>query len=86
TKHKNSSFERILFVEPFQNNNVFHNNILNNALNIDIQEFCNDLIVAAREWFKKKSGDNLVQKNYKDFVKRYPYGLTPYIGGVSVIS
>lgn len=53
TKHKNSSFERILFVEPFQNNNVFHNNILNNALNIDIQEFCNDLIVAAREWFKK---------------------------------
>ncbi|MDA2914269.1 hypothetical protein MYX77_10000, partial [Acidobacteriia bacterium AH_259_A11_L15] len=34
SQHPKSTYSRVLFVEPSATTNVFHNNILNNALNI----------------------------------------------------
>lgn len=85
TTHKNSNFTRILFVEP-SSSNIFHNNIINKALNIDIKIFCNDMINATKCWISVISTDKNFIKNYKDFVRRHPKGLPPYISGVPVIS
>lgn len=86
TMHKNSSFKRILFVEPGINTNTFHNNILNDALNIDVKIFCTDLTNEARAWLITILSNANFIKNYKNFIKRHPNGFPPYINGICVIT
>ncbi len=86
TQHPNSNYSRILFVEPQATNCIFHCNILNDALNIDVRIFCNDLLNAAEAWLNQVEGTKNYQRNYDRFIRRYPNGLPPYIGGVPVIS
>ena len=86
TQHENSKFSRIFFVEPGTTTHVLHNNIINNALNIDVKIFCQDIISGAKEWLKKKRGTSNFERNYPKFVKRHPQGLPPFIKGVPVIS
>lgn len=59
---------------------------MNDALNIDVRIFCNDLISGAEEWLKENENTDLYKKNYDKFMRRYPSGLPPYIVGVPVIS
>ena len=86
SQHPNNSYKRVLFVEPSATTNVFHNNIMNDALNIDVRIFCNDMITGAEEWLKENEETDLFKKNYDKFMRRYPNGLSPYIVGVPVIS
>ncbi|MFE4036053.1 hypothetical protein [Priestia sp. YIM B13489] len=83
TQHENSQYKRILFVEP-NKLGIFHNNIINDALNIDVRIFCNDLIKSAREWLKDMQGNETYIKNHEKSFKRYPNGIAPYIVGVPV--
>ncbi len=86
SQHKNSNYSRILFVEPSKaTTKIFHNNILKDALNIDIRIFCNDIIEGAYTWIKKYENTDPYKKNYDKFLRRYPSGLAPYIIGVPVI-
>ena len=86
SQHPNNSYERVLFVEPSATTNVFHNNIMNGALNIDVRIFCSDMIAGAKEWLEENKETDLFKKNYDKFMRRYPNGLSPYIVGVPVIS
>lgn len=86
TIHNDSTFKRILFVEPNASSNTFHNNIIQGALNIDVRIFCIDIVNAARAWVQTKSNDSIFIKNYTNMIKRYPNGLPPYFKGISVIS
>jgi hypothetical protein len=82
-----SRYERIIFVEPSGSNNIImHNNIINNALNIDVRIFCQSMIDSAEQWLAENERTELYENNYSKFMKRYPNGLTPYIVGVPVIS
>jgi len=83
-QHRSSTYSRILFVEP--SGVVFHNNVLNDALNIDVRVFTLDVVAGAEEWLGNTSKDPNVQRNLSLFVQRYPAGLPPYIGGIPVIS
>ena len=83
--HPKSTYSRILFVEPTATTNIFHNNILNDALNIDIRIFCNDIISGALVWLQQNESTELYKKNYNKFMRRYPNGLSPYISGMPVI-
>jgi len=85
SQHPKSSYSRVLFVEPTATTNVFHNNIMNDALNIDVRIFCNDIIEGAKKWLQKVENTDLYKQNYNKFMKRYPNGLKPYIVGVPVI-
>lgn len=85
-QHEELGFSRILFVEPGATNNVFHNNILNDALNIDVSIFCRDVVDGAKSWLKEAEMTANFQKNYPHFMQRYPNGLAPYIVGVPVIA
>ncbi len=85
SQHPKSSYSRVLFVEPTATTNVFHNNIMNDALNIDVRIFCSDLIEGAERWLEKVEKTDLYKGNYDRFMKRYPNGLAPYIVGIPVI-
>ena len=85
SQHSKSNYSRVLFVEPSATTNVFHNNIMNDALNIDVRIFCQDIVEGANKWLQKVENTELYKKNYDKFMRRYPNGLEPYIVGVPVI-
>jgi len=73
-------------VEPSATTNVFHCNIINDALNLDLRIFFRDILSGAENWLQEYEGTELYKKNYKKFMKRNPEGLAPYFSGVPVIS
>jgi len=84
-QHVNSSFQRILFVEPRSTINTFHNNIILKSLNIDLVIFCNDIVESCTKWLETIKNDLNFIRNYDLFVRRYPNGIRPFIEGVPVI-
>jgi hypothetical protein len=85
TQHPSSTYTRIIFIEPTGYSGVAHNNVLMDALNIDVRVFCGEILAAARRWLPAVQGSDPYERNYSRFVRRYPNGLSPYIGGVPVI-
>ena len=85
SQHPRSNYSRVLFVEPTATTIVSHCNILNNALNIDVRIFCNDIVEGVEEWLKEVEKTDRYKRNYSKFMRRYPDGLKPYIIGVPVI-
>jgi hypothetical protein len=85
SQHPQSTYKRILFIEPTATTNVFHNNVLNDALNIDVRIFCNNLLSGALMWLQQNENTTLYKQNSSKFMRRYPNGLPPYISGVPVI-
>ena len=49
TQNPNSSYKRILFILPGSIPGVWHNNIIEGALNIDIKIFCSNIISSVRK-------------------------------------
>ena len=86
SQRSDARYSRILFVEPTASSNVFHCNIIDDALNIDVRVFCLDIIAGALRWLDEVEETELYQENYSKFMRRYPNGLSPYIGRVPVIS
>jgi hypothetical protein len=85
-QHRKGTYSRILFIEPGASTNIFHMNVMEDALNIDVRLFCLELVEAAKTWQQSVMGTEPYETNVKRFVTRYPNGLTPYIGSVPVIS
>jgi len=85
THHPQSRYSRVLFVEPGTLGLVMHNNVLNDALNIDVRIFCEDLCSAVEAWLPAAQQMPHFQANATKFVRRYPSGLPPYIVGLPVI-
>jgi hypothetical protein len=79
-------YERVLFTIPNPQGNVFHNNMLNDALNLDAVTFCRDVMSAVRAWYTEKEDDENVLANLPHLVKFHPNGLAPYFRGVPLIS
>lgn len=86
TIHKKSPFSRVIFTFPTPSRNIFHNNVLNDALNLDIPLFCKTLIGATEKWLEEKKDSKNYKRNIKKTIKVYPHGLSPYIAGHPVIS
>lgn len=84
--HPKMQYERILFTVPNAQNNVFHNNIINDALNLDVILFCRDVVDCARIWFGGKQNDLVTQNNLANLVRLRPQGLAPYIVGIPLIA
>jgi hypothetical protein len=84
TNHEKNRYSKIIFLEP-NNSYKFHNNIINDVLNIDIEIFCNDVCESVEEWLEKNKNNEIVKKNLEKMIKRHPHGLTGYIEGILVI-
>ena len=86
TGHPQSSYSRIVFIEPGATGTVAHLNVMNDALKIDVKRFTLDMVVSAKMWLACVKGTEPYESNLNKFVRRYPQGLAPYIVGVPVIS
>ena len=84
--HDRMQYSRILFTVPNPQQNVFHNNILNDALNLDACIFCRDIMDSVSRWYAAKQGDPVVQANLPRLLRLYPNGLPPYMVGIPLIS
>lgn len=83
--HPQMPYSRIIFLEP-NPRYTLHNNILNDALNIDLATFCEDVISGCEAWLDSVAADPTVQANMASVMQRYPQGLPPYIAGIPVIA
>jgi len=79
-------YSRILFAEPGANTTVFHNKVLNDALNIDVSVFCGELLAGAEAWLVDNQASPNVLRNIASLMQRHPNGLAPYLVGVPVIA
>lgn len=84
--HPKMQYSRIIFVEPDNHGIIMHNNVMNDALNIDVGRFCEDVISGCEDWLAFVASDPTVQKNMASSMQRYPQGLAPYIMGIPVIA
>jgi len=85
SQHPKSTFNRIMFIEPGATTNVVHYGRMNDALCIDLNLFCREMIAGARLWLKQAEQHALYIKNYERFARRHSNGLPPYIVGVPVV-
>ena len=81
--HPRLGYSRIIFAEP--SGHVLHNNILNDALNIDVRVFCKGLVASVRRWQLTVQGTEPFETNAAQMFRRHPSGLSPYIRGIAVI-
>ena len=80
------SREVVLFIEPGATSNRFHYNIVNDALLIDLEMFCKEIIQGYRIWRYKEKDNVVIKRNVAQSVQRYADGMKPLIVGVPVIS
>lgn len=85
TQHFKSEYSRILFVVP-NGQYILHGNIINDALNLDVMIFCEDVLCGVEQWLENQKENPNFHRNYVNFFKRYPNGIPPYISGVPVLS
>ncbi len=84
--HRNSSFSRVIFTYPIPSKNVFHNNQMNGALNLDTPLFCERVLKAVEKWQAEVENSTNYKKNISNMIRVYPNGLAPFIVGVPLIS
>ena len=84
--HQRMQYSRVLFTIPTASRNVFHNIIVNDALNLDATIFCADTIRSVSEWYVTKQNDPLVSQNLPRLLRLYPAGLPPYMIGMPLIA
>jgi len=79
-----SQYERLIFVAPGVG--TFHNNILNDALNLDLPTFCGDVMSAVRKWREEVKDTPEYQRHAPQVMQWHRGGLSPYFGGVDVLA
>jgi hypothetical protein len=84
--HDNLQYSRILFTLPNPQRNVFHNSVVNDALNLDACIFCRDIMANVSRWYDAQKNSATVRANLPRLLRLYPHGLAPYMVGISLIS
>lgn len=82
--HDYPNYDKILFQLP--NSFMTHNVLIGNALTLNIQQFCEDLVNGYFAWEQKKSSDENVRRNYLKIVNYHPDGVLPFIEGVPMFA
>jgi len=87
TQHKGNQYSRIIFIEPNSTNIIkIHRCRIFDALLLDLETFCEDMIDAAEKWYDAAMKLPEIQENIEKSVNIYPTGIPPYIKGIPVIS
>lgn len=83
--HKYAKYDIILLQLP-SDDLIFHNNIINGALNLNLEFFVNDILAGYSQWESENQNNPTVLENEAKSVQLRASGLNPYIGGVPVIA
>ena len=84
--HDYPKYQKILFQIPNKQNNIFHCNILNDALNLNVEIFVSDIIEGYEKWKKDNKGNQTVEENVENSISFYPNGLAPYMVGIPILA
>lgn len=84
-RHSFSEFSRVIFSVRDGDDRYLHNNLFNDALNLDAETFCRDVIAAARIWANEKRTHANVVKHLPLLMQLRPKGIPGYIVGLPVI-
>lgn len=79
-------FARVIFSVPTPQKNIFHNNVINDALQFDVVLFTRTIVNAVRGWMKLSAANPNVQVNLPNLIQYRPQGLAPYMVGMPVIA
>lgn len=78
------AYERVIFVAPGPLK--AHNNVLGDALNLDLPTFCEDVLSAVDRWKTDMEGNPNYERNSPSLIQWYPEGLAPYVEGLPVLT
>jgi hypothetical protein len=81
-----SKIDAILFTLPDGRGNVFDNNVIDGALNLDLRTFCRNIAAAAEVWWEANKNTEPVATNAEHIVRVRPDGLAGFIQGVPVLA
>lgn len=84
--HRGMHYSRVLFTLPDAANNVLHDNVIDDALNLDAVTFCQDMVQAVLRWYDASKNDPNVVSNLPRLFQYHENGLAPYIVGVPLIA
>ena len=84
--HPKMQYGRIIFTLPNAQGSKFHNNIIRDALNMDAETFCRDMVQSMSVWYASKKDTKQVVSNLPRLLRTYPNGLHPYMVGMPLIS
>lgn len=79
---------RVLFVcsgETSEYKGLIHNNMINEAVQLDVDTFCHQMIEAVQKWNDSARNTDNYKNNIEKTVGIYPNGLAGYINGVTCI-
>ncbi len=77
---------RVIFAVPTPENNIFVDNVVNDAYFYSVVDFCKNLCDAAYRWHESNKHDQIVIENSAKMMQYYPNGLPPYVVGMPVIA
>ncbi len=83
--HAKMQFERVIFF-PVGNAAFVHNGVVNGALMLDAQAFCETMIRAVRAWLQANDEHPHVRANLARVLQHRPNGLRPYVVGLAVVA
>ncbi len=63
-----------------------HNNVITDALNLDVTLFALGMIESAEDWLVSAEKTPQYEANLPRCMQRYPTGLRPYVGGMAIIA
>lgn len=79
-------YKAVIFTLPNTARIVMHNNIFDDAYNLDLLRFCNDVIGAAEKWWESNKELEPARSNSESLVRIRPDGLPPHIKGIPVLA
>lgn len=88
--NKKGDMRRVIFVYPtpmikIDNSKFYGMNPADNAVCIDVLDFCHDMMNSVKIWNDKIKDSPNYQKNYDKFFKLHMNGIPTYIDGIPVI-
>ncbi len=84
--HQDMQYDRVLFTVPNTRHIVIHGTVINDALNLDADRFCRDVIAAVNKWHDAEHEDPNVVSNLPRLIQYREHGLAPYISGLPLIA
>ena len=82
--HPQMQYARVVFTLPDPRRIRSHNNIANDALNLDAFTFCKDMAQCVHAWFQANQNNASVKKNLPLLVQFYPNGFPPFVNVPSI--
>lgn len=93
-RSENKDYERIIFLDPSAKNRITVKRISvtdpntgekKSAIAIDLESLIHAILSGVDESLQIAKGTKPFDDNYKNFMQLYPQGISPWIGGASVI-